>query len=273
MLLLNIGYLEMNADWHWQNVCSPFARIYYLSEGKAELQIGGKVQTLLPGHLYLIPPFTKHSTACTQAFSHYYIHFYESNFRKESIFDTYNFPIEVESGLLDLQLIRRLNEINPNRELRQLDPEIYDNMPTFSRYIADNSRLPLHSMIETQGILLQLLARFFERSSIKAVSSDTRINKCLQYIHQNMDKNIRVSQLAGIACISEDHFIRLFRRELHTTPLQYIQLKKIEKAQQLLLTTNMPVKDIALELSMENTSYFNRIFKAYLHTTPTEYRK
>jgi AraC-like DNA-binding protein len=60
---------------------------------------------------------------------------------------------------------------------------------------------------------------------------------------------------------------------MNATPLKYIHTKKMEKAQLLLITTGMTVRDIALELSMDNTSYFNRIFKAYMGETPTQYRE
>ncbi|MDR3366530.1 MAG: helix-turn-helix domain-containing protein [Prevotellaceae bacterium] len=48
--------------------------------------------------------------------------------------------------------------------------------------------------------------------------------------------------------------------------------KKIEKAQLLLLTTDMPVSDVSFELSIENVSYFNRIFRQHTGTTPRCYR-
>lgn len=273
LLLLNVGYLEMNANWNWKDVYSPFARIYYVTEGEAKIYIGKRTFILKPNCLYLTPPFVLHTNECDGHFSHFYIHFYEKAIHKESIFDTYDFPIEINASSLDLQLSERLLEINPNRQLKQLDPSLYDNMPTFSQYIADNARMSPHAAVETQGILLQLIAKFFETAKVKSRHTDTRVTKCLQYIHENTDKDISISRLADIACITEDHLIRIFKKETNVTPLKYIHTKKIEKAQLLLLTTEMPIRDIAMELSMDNTSYFNRIFKSYMGKTPTEYRE
>jgi AraC-like DNA-binding protein len=121
--------------------------------------------------------------------------------------------------------------------------------------------------------LLQLASKFFESAKIKSRHTDIRLAKCLQYIHENTDKDISIKQLADIACLTEDHLIRIFKKEMNTTPLKYIHAKKIEKAQLLLITTEMTVRDIALELSMDNTSYFNRIFKSYMGETPTQYRE
>jgi YesN/AraC family two-component response regulator len=54
--------------------------------------------------------------------------------------------------------------------------------------------------------------------------------------------------------------------------MKYINLKKIEKAQFLLLTTGMSVRDVALELAMDNISYFNKLFKQHTGKTPGAYR-
>ena len=272
LILLNVGYSELNADWNWKGIYSPFARIYYVEKGEAKTRIGGKSYPLKPGHLYLTPPFTLHDDECDSYFSLYYIHFYEKALKKESIFDIYKFPIEIKAGTLDLLLTERLLYINPDRHLRHYDPKLYDNPPTFSQYIADNNRMPMHSSIETQGILYQLMSKFLETAEIKTSNRDIRISKSLQYIHENINKDISVLNLSNIACLSDDHFIRLFRSEMGYTPLKYINLKKIEKAQLLLLTTDTPIRDVAFELSIDNISYFNRIFKQYTGKTPGEYR-
>jgi hypothetical protein len=42
---LNVGYAYHNADWNWQNVRSPFARLYYVTEGEAQIEIDGVVHS------------------------------------------------------------------------------------------------------------------------------------------------------------------------------------------------------------------------------------
>lgn len=60
-LVLNIGLAIHNADWNWKNVNSPFTRLYYVTEGTAQVLISGKTQILKANHMYFIPAFTKHS--------------------------------------------------------------------------------------------------------------------------------------------------------------------------------------------------------------------
>lgn len=273
LILLNVGYSELNANWNWKNVYSPFARIYYVKEGSAKIKIGEKTYLLKPDCLYLTPPFTLHNNECDSYFSLYYIHFYERVLNKESVFDKYDFPMEIEASALDLILTQRLLDINPDRYLHHFDPQLYDNPPIFSQYIANNNKMPLHSSIETEGILCMLMSKFLELIKMKSNNKDSRINNCLLYIHENTDKDVSIGQLANIACITEDHFIRLFKKEMNCTPIKYINLKKMEKAQLFLLTTNRSIRNIAFDLSIDNISYFNRIFKQYTGKTPTQYRE
>jgi AraC-like DNA-binding protein len=272
LILLNVGYSAFNANWNWKKIHSPFARIYYIESGEARTRIAGKMYSLKPGHLYLTPPFTLHDDECDGHFALFYIHFYERALNKEPIFDRYEFPVDIEAESLDLLLTERLLHINPDRHLRHYDPLLYDNPPTFSQYIAHSNRMSLHSSMETQGILYQLMSKFLKTAVVKTNNRDVRVSRSLQHIHENIDKDISVSELSDIACISEDHFIRLFRNEMGYTPLKYINMKKIEKAQLLLITTNTSIRDIAFELSIDNISYFNRIFKQHTGKTPGAYR-
>lgn len=43
-LVLNVGLAVHNADWNWKNVNSPFTRLYYITEGTAQIQLSGSVQ-------------------------------------------------------------------------------------------------------------------------------------------------------------------------------------------------------------------------------------
>ena len=76
-LTLNVGFAHQNGDWNWKNVRSPFARLYYVTEGEAQVAIGSDLYTLKPNHLYFISAFVEHSYVCHASFSHYYIHIYE----------------------------------------------------------------------------------------------------------------------------------------------------------------------------------------------------
>lgn len=272
LILLNIGSSVHNGDWNWQGISSPFARLFYVKEGSAKLHLSGSTQELRQDHLYLIPPFTLHSYECEAHFSHCYIHIYEKPSSGGNVLEDFNFPVEIKADVIDWLLVDRLQGVNPGRELVQFDPKKYDNAPTLLRNIAEEAHQPSYALLETKGILLQLLSRFIRLATPKADVFDLRIQKVLSYIRKNIDKQINISQLSELSHLSEDHFIRLFKKETNSTPIDYINRKKIEKAQLMLLVDNSSVKDIAYSLSFENISYFNRLFKKITHYTPTQYR-
>jgi AraC-like DNA-binding protein len=270
--LLNIGYAHHYADWNYEKVCSPFARIYYVTKGEAWVQLDSDKFLLKPRYLYLIPPFRLHSYKCIGLFELYYIHIYGTNTYNNDIFLQYHLPFETQAFTLDLTLIERLTSINPNRELSKFDPKLYDDTPTLINTLAISAKTPLDEAIETQGIILQLLARFLKNAKAKYAFSDNRVIKALEYINCKIDANIAIEELAKICCLSPDHFIRLFKKTTGQTPLTYINERKIQKAQTLLVFTNMQVKDISYQLSFDNVSYFNRLFRKQTGKTPVQYR-
>jgi AraC-like DNA-binding protein len=267
LILLNIGCSVHNGDWNWKSISSPFIRLFYVREGYAKIKFSDYTQELRPGYMYLIPSFTLHSYECDTFFSHIYIHIYE----KQSVLEELNFPLEIETDTIDLLLVNRLLDINKGRELKQFDPKTYDNPPMLLRNIAEEAHQPEYKVLETKGILLQLLSRFLQYATPKSEVSDERIMKVLNFIRKNINKKIKVNHLSDICNLTEDHFIRLFKKELRCTPIQYINQKKIEKAQLMLIVENIPIKDIAYNLSFENISYFNRLFKQITQHTPTQY--
>lgn len=189
------------------------------------------------------------------------------------ILEDWNFPIEIPADNLELPLIKRLCEINPTMQLPQSDPTSYDNNPTLIRNIIKNKQRTFCDKVESRGIVYQLIARFLKDAKPKVEVNDNRIQKVLSHIRKNIYKTVDIDSLAAISCLSKDHFIRLFKKEVGNTPLQYINQKKIEKAQLILITEDIPVKNIAYLLAYEDHSYFSRLFKKITGVTPQQYRE
>lgn len=272
-LVLNVGLAVHNADWNWKNVNSPFTRLYYVTEGSAQIELPDGIYTLSPKHMYFIPAFTIHTNICKSNFVHYYLHIYEDHYSDNDWLDHWKFPVEVEATDLDLALFKRLCEINPHMTLQKSDPTTYDNNPTLMQNLIKNRQRAFCDKVESRGIVFQLLSRFFKQGQSKIEMEDNRIAKTVLYICKHLNEAIELEKLAEISCLSKDHFIRLFKKELGTTPLQYINQKKIEKAQLLLITEELAVKEIAFQLAFDDYSYFNRLFKKTTGVTPQEYRR
>lgn len=270
---LNVGLAVHNADWNWENVQSPFARLYLVVEGAAQIKLPTGTYDLRPGYMYFIPAFTRHSYICNDKFTHYYLHIYEKQSSEFSILDNWNLPIEVKAEKNDKELFERLIYINPFMKLPMSNPVGYDNHQTLVNNMQMNVKRPFCDKVESRGLLFVLLSRFLKYAEPKDEVGDSRIRQALNLIRHNLDKHLDISTIASDVCMSKDHFIRTFKKEVGATPNAYIVGKRMEMAQLLLLTTDNSIKQIAMQTGFADDSYFNKSFRKYSGMSPQQYRE
>ena len=271
--MLNIGSAFHDGDWNWENVVSPFMRIFLVVEGRAKVHFHDKIVTLTPKHLYIIPPHTMHSYECEGKFSLYYLHCYEEDKKGNTIFDYLDFPTEVNAESLDECIFEYMCKHYPAAELPASDPYAYDNVGRFMDYVSRYHHLSLGEKIELQGNILLLFSKFVKHAKPRVWTKDRRLSDVLSYINSHLYHTISIDELASIACVNKSYFIRLFVRAIGMSPLQFINKKKIAHAELLLITDDLPIKEIAYKLGYSEPSYFIRQFKNVTGTTPMLYRK
>ena len=272
MLMLNVGHAKHDADWNFRKVNSPFTRIYYVTKGCAEVEIASVRHKLLPGNMYIIPAFTEHTDICYGIFEHFYVHIYEDVTSGLGLIGSYDFPVEIQGNDLDMTLFANLCEHNRAMALKYADPKIYDNKHSMIECVRLNRSRPLYDQLESMGVIYQLLGRFLRFARPKFQIHDERISNALKYISENEGEFLTVDVLACYACMSKDHFIRLFRQEVGDTPAQFIINSKMTKAKLMLASESLSIKDIAYNLGYYDISYFTRLFKKHTNFTPRQYR-
>lgn len=102
---------------------------------------------------------------------------------------------------------------------------------------------------------------------------DYRIGKLVEQILENLRQPVSISDLAQSANVSIDHFHKLFKKETTFTPNQFIRHHRLERAKQLLETTNLRVKEIIHKVGIPDISHFVRDFKSKYGHKPNEYRQ
>lgn len=271
--LLNVGYAQHNADWNFKDIRSPFARIHYVIEGQASILLDKEQIILRPGYLYLTPTHVQHSYFCHGLFSLYYIHIYENPEIRSSIFDRYTFPKEIQADELVADLVRRLQVLNPGRALPMYDPRGYDHSAGLMKNIALQVASPFAREVENQAIIHILMSRFLAGATDSIPNVDKRLLRVIDYIDEHIHRPISIEQLADHVFLSKDHLIRLFKKQMNTTPGKYINQKKIEKAQLMMLADDYSIQQLSFALGFEHITYFNRLFKKIAGETPTNYRR
>lgn len=94
----------------------------------------------------------------------------------------------------------------------------------------------------------------------------------IRYIHEHLEHDLSRAELADIVHLHPDYLSALFRQKMNVSLLEYITKERITKAKQLLLTTDIPIGEIATRTGFQNISYFSKMFKRLEHLTPNQYR-
>ena len=139
-------------------------------------------------------------------------------------------------------------------------------------------RIPGYELLvrnELSFVILDLIGRqSFEQNSIsrKQLRNEERIHHMLQYIEQHYAEPISLQVLSSSISISVSECIRCFKDTLMMTPINYIRMFRLIKAEEQILHTNKTISEIAYDCGFPETSYFNKCFKKQYKQTPLQYR-
>jgi len=270
--LKNLAFLRFEERSEYNNVVSPFSRIYLITEGHGILTIGHEHIVLEEGYIYLIPSFTMCTYVFEQGLCHYYIHVNEIMQNGLNVFNLFNVKNKVIGTALIKNLFERILFINPDLQLPHRDPKVYQTKPWINQKVNYKS---INQHLESIGIIRQLFSSFLE--SEKNINSTNllrhNMQRILLHIQSNLQNDISISELADIACLSKDHFTRMFKSLVGIPPCEFIIRNRIEKAQYLLLTTDMTHEQIIDKTNFKSLSYFSRVFKKHTLYTPTVFRQ
>ncbi|MGL6292905.1 response regulator transcription factor [Eubacterium aggregans] len=99
------------------------------------------------------------------------------------------------------------------------------------------------------------------------------IEDILNYIDRNCHKDISLDQVGEYANMSSYYLSKIFKKETGVNFVTYLTERKIEIAKDMLINTDVPIINIALDLSYHEPNYFSKVFKKSTGLTPTEFRR
>ncbi len=104
------------------------------------------------------------------------------------------------------------------------------------------------------------------------VTDNFMINKMLQFIHVNIENHLSLDKLAKDLNISVGYASDCFKKNMGISVMKYVQKIKIDRAKNLLLSTDNSILYIGILLGFYDQSHFSRTFKDIVGVSPTVYR-
>ena len=261
--------------WNYQNVISPFSRLWLILDGHAVVRHHNQEFKLAAGQLHLVPPFMTHDCFCARRLDHYHLHFVSRVSTGVDLLALLDFPFQIKAPVDALSHFRRLEAIYPDCKLPCFDPALdeYRRSPALAEQAAQH--IAPVDWFEANTRLAQLLHPFLKTANEHegAHAQTTRLFLSVQeFIHTHMHEPVLLGDLARVAGLHPTYFSDRFKRVVGVRPLDYLMQRRMERAQYLLLTSPASVKEIAGTVGIADPAYFSRVFTKLCRRTPSQYR-
>lgn len=258
--------------------CSPYHKnnhieLYYIVEGEFKLKVQEEKITLYAGEGLLLDRNTLHSDYICKKPSKIII-------------------IGISQKILDETLIRDIDEVGLLKFLKlalvkdKTKSEYITFKPSRTKEKIELLLLSLFQEIKEKdfgytyiikGIISRLLNILTLECDYYLVKSKQKLHKQLlfdeieKYIELNF-RDVKLKDLVDKFNYTEDYFNRIIKEITGLTYTQYVQEIRLDHAASLLLTTSLPVQEIALEVGYRNIHFFYQIFTSKYLVTPKQYR-
>jgi AraC family transcriptional regulator len=137
------------------------------------------------------------------------------------------------------------------------------------------SRLYSESIAHT--LMFHLIKNYstanFEEKLFSGGLSGNKLRRVTEFINDNLEQDLTLTEIAQVAGLSHFHFARAFRKTIGITPQQYITNRRIEKAKELLAKSDLPIVEVGFQTGFKNQSHFTTLFRKITSLTPKLWRE
>ena len=226
-------------------------QLLYLASGNAEFVVDGVRRRLTAGQAVLYRPYEEQ----------------EYWYRPDDNVEVYwvHFTGDDAAALVDELGFVSVQTVGEDARFR----ELWDNMIRELRL-----KRPLADEL-VAALLRELLVRMARRT--REAQTDrprsTMTERAVDEIERCFAEPLTVAALAAQYNVEVCWFSRLFRRQMGSSPQQYLMTVRLAKARELLSTTECPIGEVARLVGYDNPLYFSRLFSRVCGCSPREYRK
>lgn len=221
--------------------------MYVIENGQCEYQIGQEKGEAQPATILLCPPHVKFSRKVLQPLT---FHFFRFSFQSDLF--------------MQQDLIGNFSQANP----RVLEDCAY--LKTLEYRLSPAAKA-LRNHLLTDIFYTELFRRLFE-DKIPVIKS-IPIQQALQFMDEHYQEGICVGDVAQHINLSAAYFSRQFKKATQLNAIQYLDRIRLRAVQQLLISTDLPIGQIATQTGFTDGYYLSKKFSKYMATSPTHFRR
>lgn len=239
---------------------------WLVREGWAQVEHDGQCHTAHPGQWLIVKPGPR-----VQTFSH--------DARMLSIAFEARWPDGSHLYQEGLSLVIEASEAPAlEQKIRPILKAVMEIAP--GTWDVRDHRADLGCFLRLEHLLCQWLSALSEILDAHAIRHsghfgiDERVRMAVDLLHaRDLAEPLALELLADTVHISPNHLIRLFRKDLQTTPHQFWDRLRIEHAQNRLRQPDIRIKEVAIDLGFKHLSHFSKWFKRHAGDPPQLVRK
>lgn len=258
----------LEASWHYH----PEFELLYVSKSNGIRFVGNSVAHFSAGDLVLVGPYVPHlwrnDVSYYQEGSEDEVQTvvvkFTSDFIGQETFDTPEF-----SGIKNMLELSKYGisfEKKTGEKLHKEMMEIIDS-PAPLQLIKLLNLLYNLSLEESKEVLSSTDTRQYNNEPMQ------RLDMVLKFISDNYSKNIRLQDVADIACMTTNSFCRFFKKMINKSFTQFLNEVRIRNASRLLLQRDLTVTDVCYMVGYNSMTNFYKQFKQIMGHTPNSYRQ
>ncbi len=237
----------------------PFTVIVCVTRGEYIGEIDQQVWVARPHTALIVPPGIIHTIEVKKRCLNQYAHLFFWAFQSIDLLSLFHVPAIIggKSGVSLEKLVRALSR--------------------FFKTV-DDTEVGLTDLVMAKRIGFQILEIIISRSKLKEESYDfllglQKIKPAIDHINSHTHEAIAPDTLAALLNMSQNKFKKIFSAIMRKTPLQYIRQVRIQKAQGLLSSGDLSIKEISCRTGYKTIFYFSRDFKNVTGKSPLDYRR
>ncbi|WP_168735410.1 AraC family transcriptional regulator [Cohnella fermenti] len=261
---------------------NPHYNLIMVIDGPVYLEAAGEKLTLQAGEVLLLTPWQEHQGWRS---SEPHSGFFWAQFAAEPGLGVIRDNAEPEDEIPLLQPAANDLRTSPGAPPPLLLPQRmraqsrFEILVLFEKLIDEMDRPRGYYRFRAASLLWTMLERLADET-LRQRNADTSLpasfltyRRIVNFIEESYRRPISTEEYGHELRLTYEYICQVFKKYAGITITTYVQLLRLQQAQDLLRRTDKPVQDIAGEVGYEDAYYFARLFKRTTGVTPTDFRR